>query len=258
VQKGGIAGFFAKELVQITARPRHLEVPTGGEARAPFERVLEAALARDGEEALGAVMSAPAEPPAAPPQVAGTPAPWRLSGSVDWSVAALSRHDLPWPIIDAVMDLDPRDDLGWIAAIAGAVAPWCRPLPAGASIMVGPSAGRLGRALGAEVVDPTMMAPYSGSFAAPVSVSDRDWVYTVRGERWLNLVVDGRPSTLGLLGDEVLAVSWVGSKGIGPALRLASSMGLVLGYGMDGRHGAAYRATPIDVALAVRDLVGRR
>jgi len=41
VQKGGIAGFFARELVQITARPRKAH-----DGPAPFERVLEAALAR--------------------------------------------------------------------------------------------------------------------------------------------------------------------------------------------------------------------
>lgn len=257
VPKGGIAGFFAKELVQITARSRH-----DGETRAPFERVLETALARE-EEAKAAVavhdgMPKVLEPSAAPPQEPEAPASWRLTGSVDWSVTALSRHDLPWPMIDSVMGLDPRDDLGWIAAIAGAVAPWCRPLPGGSSIMVGPSAGRLGRALGIEVVDPSALAPYAGDFAASVTASDRGWVDTVRGERWLNLVVDGRSSAMGLLGEEVLAVSWVGSKGIASALRLASSLGLVLGYGMEGRHGAACRATPIDVALAVRDLVGRR
>src|SRR5690606_11279616 len=80
VPKGGIAGFFAKELVQITARSRH-----DGETRAPFERVLETALARE-EEAVTAMvehdgMPQALEPSAAPPQEPGAPAPWRLTGS---------------------------------------------------------------------------------------------------------------------------------------------------------------------------------
>lgn len=62
-----------------------------------------------------------------------------------------------------------------------------------------------------------------------------------------------------LLDGNVLAVSWVGRRGVAAALRLASSLGLVLGYGMDtGRGATAYRATPVDVALAIRELVGRR
>lgn len=262
VQKGGIAGFFARELVQITARPRKAH-----DAPAPFERVLEAALARESAEGEDAPTESPdrqapvpAQPaPAAIPQ---TPqraaADWRLSGGANWSVTALARCDLPSPIVEAVMDLDPRDDLGWIAAIAGAVAPWCRPLPAGSSILVGPSADKVGRSLGMEVVAPTEAAPYGGDFAAPVTASNRDWLDTVRGERWLHLVVDDRAS-MELLSDEVLAVSWVGGRGVAGALRLASSLGLVLGYGMGtGRSATAYRATPVDVALAIRELVGRR
>lgn len=265
VQKGGIAGFFAKELVQITARPRQAE-----DAPAPFERVLEAALAREAvgpsdttraeAETREATVSPPEPPaPAAPPQTVQTaPADWRLSGGVAWSVPALARCDLPSAITEAVMDLDPRDDLGWIAAIAGAVAPWCRPLPAGSSILVGNGADRIGRSLGIEVVRPSETAPYGGDFAAPVSASHREWVDTVRGERWLHLVVDDKAS-MDLLDGNVLAVSWVGRRGVAAALRLASSLGLVLGYGMDtGRGATAYRATPVDVALAIRELVGRR
>ncbi|HEX7098631.1 MAG TPA: hypothetical protein VF377_05275 [Acidimicrobiia bacterium] len=265
VQKGGIAGFFARELVQITARPRQAE-----QAPAPFERVLEAALAREAAEpalegpaaeGLEPEMSAEVgpQPPGAPPRPAQTaPAEWRLSGGVDWSVTALARCDLPNPVIEAVMDLDPRDDLGWIAAIAGAVAPWCRPLPIGSSIFVGSSADRIGRSLELEVVTPAEMAPYGGDFAAPITASHREWLDTVRGERWLHLVVDEKAS-MDLLSDDVLAVSWVGSRGVAGALRLASSLGLVLGYGMGSGRGAnAYRATPVDVALAIRELVGRR
>lgn len=250
VQKGGIGGFFARELVQITARPREGE-------KSPFEAALDSALG--GETAVEANTPEPSFPsPASPPGPA--PADWRLSGGVDWSVTALARSDLPGAVIESVMDLDPRDDLGWIAAVAGAVAPWCRRLPSGSGVLVGQGAGRLGTALGIPVAQPPEMAPYQGEFATPITGAqgDLEWLEMVQGGRWVDLVVgEGEAGTL--LDDEVLAVSWSGDEGVATALRLASSLGLVLGYGMGSELGApAFRATPVDVALAVRKLVGRR
>lgn len=257
VHKGGIGGFFARELVQITARHREGD-------RGPFGATLEAALHPSDASSHGALpepetadadVASPASPPAASP-----PPEWRLRGGADWSVIALARADLPTTVTDSVMDLDPRDDLGWLAAIAGAVAPWCRPLPSGSAVMVGQAAARMGAALGIEVIEPSGTAPYGGQFAAPVTgrSEDREWLETVRGERWTHLVV-GEGDTTSVLDDDVLAVSWSGDQSIAIALRLASSLGLVLGYGMGSELGApAHRATPIDVALAVRKLVGRR
>lgn len=276
VHKGGIGGFFAREMVQITAKPR-----PGASDR--FGTVLSSAMhPQDGDSDAGQEDGAPKETrspssetetsprqagsatqkatpaPTSPP---GSPPPeWRLSGGADWSVAALARSDLPGAITEAVMDLDPRDDLGWIAAVAGAVAPWCRPLPSGSGVMIGESAGRVGTALDLEVVQPPAMAPYRGTFAAPISsdTKDLEWLETVQGDRWLHLVV-GESDDARLLDDNVLVVSWSGDRGIATALRLASSLGLVLGYGVGSEIGApAFRATPIDVALAVRKLVGRR
>lgn len=276
VHKGGIGGFFAREMVQITAKPR-----PGDSHR--FGTVLESAMhPQEGDPGMGEAdraatgaapqssgeeipstpddqdLQQPTPAPASPP--GAQPAEWRLRGGADWSVTALARSDLPGVIAEAVMDLDPRDDLGWIAAIAGAVSPWCRPLPSGSGVMIGEDAGRVGTALEMEVVTPPDMAPYRGEFAAPIAAGsdDLEWLDAVRGERWLHLVVSEGDDTR-LLDDRVLAVSWSGDRGIATALRLASSLGLVLGYGVGSEIGApGFRATPIDVALAVRKLVGRR
>lgn len=257
VHRGGIGGFFARELVQLTARPR---VGEPGPFAAALDTAMRPETPAKPEEAEPPLDSDPV-PEETPPS---TPTPfasdWRLSGGVDWSVTALLRADMPSVVTQAVMGLDPRDDLGWMAAIAGAVAPLCRPLPAGAGILVGAPAGRMGAALDIDVVTPPDMAPYSGEFAATITGGESDlaWLEMVRGDRWTHLVV-GEGSGIDLLDDNVLAVSWSGDQAIAPALRMASSLGLVLGYGMGSELGApAHRATPIDVALAVRKLMGRR
>lgn len=251
VRRGGLGGFFARELVQITARPRS----TDREGR-QFDTMLHEALAESAPPAPAPV----AEPDQSTVQQAPTTSEWRLAGSANWSVTELARHDLPSSVIQAVMELDPRDDLGWIAAIAGAVAPWCRPLPAGDGVLVGPEAARIGMSLQIPIVDAGGHPPYRGQFAVPTH-PDGDhaqWLEEVRGERWLHLVVGDRGS-LTLLNDEVLAVSWSSSLGVAAALRLASNLGLVLGYGMTDHIGAeARRATAVDVALAIRDLMGQR
>lgn len=256
VHKGGIGGFFARELVQITARPRSGEPGPFGAA---LENAMNPGISDEERETVAAQTERSSADEPEPPAPRSS-SEWRLNGGALWSVTALARADLPTPVTQAVMGLDPRDDLGWVAAIAGAVAPLCRPLPSGPGILVGGAAGRMGAALQMEVVTPPELAPYRGEFAAPVrsEQDDLDWLDTVRGERWLHLVV-GEGNGPDLLDDEVLAVSWSGDHAIAPALRLASSLGLVLGFGMGSELGApAHRATPIDVALAVRKLVGRR
>ena len=268
--RGGFKGFFAREVVQLTARPR---LPAGTSERdgSALGRVLTdlAASEEHRETAFGTVLRerlaevAPAPPrpdpvPESAPPVAPPLGSPPTSGAPDWSVDNLLRLGLPELVVAPTRSLDPADDLAWIGAIAGAVASLCRPLPAGDVALVGPRAHRLGAELGLRDVRPDGPMPPLGDCAIRMTGSDRDqgWLAGQRRHRWVHLVVGGAGWRFLLL-SEPLAVSWVGAEALPEALRCAAELGLVLGYGMTGRADAR-RANPVDVALAVRALVPRR
>lgn len=181
-------------------------------------------------------------------------------GSVDWGTTALLRLGMPGPVISAVADLDPSDDLAWIEAIAEAVTPHCGSLHTEDVIVVGPHAERLAEPLGLPLIHAGDMAPYAGSFCAMVedNARDREWLEYVQGGRGIHLVIGDEPWQDLLIGEPV-AVSWVGETAISDALYLAFTLGATLGYGtVDGFVSTMVRAQPTDVALAVRRIVGRR
>ncbi|MDJ0497878.1 MAG: hypothetical protein QNJ89_08615 [Acidimicrobiia bacterium] len=221
----------------ITAQPNRDE----GSATEP-EPQLAAAETQQADE--------PAEDYEAPPGM----------GRVDWSTTALLRLGMPAPVIEAVAELDPQDDLDWIDNIAEAVAPHCGALPTENVIVVGPHAERLAEPLGLPLVHAGEMAPYDGSFCAMVedTSQDREWLEYVQGGRGIHLVIGDEPWQDLMVGEPV-AVSWVGETAVSDALYLAFTLGATLGYGtVDGFVSSMVRAQPTDVALAVRRIVGRR
>lgn len=201
-----------------------------------------------------------AEQPEQPDAVAGESEAPPGMGPVDWSTTALLRQGMPAPVIEAVSDLDPQEDLDWIDSIAEAVAPHCGALPTDNVIVVGPHAERLAEPLGLPLVHAGEMAPYAGSFCAMVedTSQDREWLEYVQGGRGIHLVIGDEPWQDLLIGEPV-AVSWVGETAVSDALYLAFTLGATLGYGtVDGFVSSMVRAQPTDVALAVRRIVGRR
>lgn len=301
VARGGIGGFFSKEMVQI--RARHRDVPSTREgaegkrdvggattalqslrdevdaAEAEFAGVLRRRLgadpgsgdgspmteSRSGGEVAGheepGGMTSPVDAPtrrSTPVRLSvfGSPAP----AAVEWSVRSLLQLGLPGAVAEAAVGLDPDDELGWLSAIAGAVTPNCRPLPQGSQVIAGRRADRLAIALAIPVFRAPEAPPYGGTFAAPVDgrPDHLEWLDRVRGERAFHLVVDDDPSH-GLLTSEPVVVSWTSTRGVVEAIRLSATLGAVLGYGMDSSFGApAWRAHPLDVALTIRSLMGRR
>ena len=182
------------------------------------------------------------------------------AGTVDWGVRQLIRHDAPGRLIAAVADLDQHDDLGWIHGLASSVAKLCRPLPPDDTIVVGVHADRLGAMLGIPVVEPGDIAPYTGSFASPLmgDPGDRRWLELVRGDRALHVIAGVSDRWRELLVCDPTVVSWVGESSVLDAVALASAVGAPLGYGTpDGVLSPMVRALPVDVALAIRRLVGR-
>jgi len=85
----------------------------------------------------------------------------------------------------------------------------------------------------------------------------RRWLERVRRHRWTHLVV-GALDTKAFVDLHPMAVSCVGADALPGALRLAAELGVPLGYFKPDEAGPALRATPIEVALAVRALVVRR
>ncbi len=208
------------------------------------------------------VAAEPAPAPPGPAPVARQPAPTPAAGpatsgraAVRWQPAALTALGLPDLLADALAGSDPDDDLGCLAALGSAVAPLCRPLPAGEALLVGPRAGSLAGGLGLPVVNHKGPAPPEGAIAAEVGGSRRDWIAWNRGRRWIHLVVGGR-GWEALCDEDPLAVSWSRPEDLPVALSLAAEHGLVLGY--DGSKAPPRRAGALDVAIAVRDLLPRR
>ena len=201
-------------------------------------------------------------------EAAGEPV-WRLqlagsepagAGPVRWGTTELVRHGVPGRVVNAVAGIDPADDLGWIHGVADSVAELCRPLPQVDTVIVGPHADRLAAMLEIPIVGIGETAPYEGSFASALTghPDDRPWLEFVRGNRDLHLVVGEDDQWRDLLVTDPTVVSWVGERAVIDALYLAVTLGAQLGYGTaDGFVSPLVRALPVDVALALRRLVGR-
>jgi hypothetical protein len=205
--------------------------------------------------------SVPAPDPIQAPVVVAAPDPSRWQDDdlapVDgraWSRTTLVRLGLPVSLVESLDVAERADDAAWTFALAEALRPLCRPLPSGRALMVGPRARGLATSIGMPVTAVGQPLLALGDVAAGVTGSDAslDWMERARRGRWLHLVIGGR-GWRDLLHADPLAVSWASEDDLPVALRAALELGLVLGYGPLG--GRADRARPLDVALAIRDLV---
>ncbi len=271
VRRGGIAGFFAREVVQLRAARASdaaaLARLGAGAAlgatragRAPtFARALEEALDGDGSTPPAMASesgSGPDDGAAAPPPAPVEPATAGL-GRVAWSPDELVRIGLPYGLIESVVRLAPRDDLGWVGAIAGWVNRFCGPPPEGPALVVGPRADRLARALELPLVRCPQLPRNEGTVcvAFEEGCTDLAWLARAQAGRFVHAVLGGAGSArLRDWGPKV--VSWVEPGCVVEALRWCSQDGAVLGYGIVGAR--LVPAGPVDVALAIRDLVERR
>jgi hypothetical protein len=181
------------------------------------------------------------------------------TGGVAWSADELVRLGLPFSFIRPLLDANPGDDLAWIRGLAASVHTLCRPLPAGDVALVGALAGHLAKPLRLEALHRPDRGPKRGSICCSMQddADSRRWFERVRRDRWTHLVV-GALDAKAFLDLHPKAVSWVGADALLGALRLAAELGVPLGYFKPDEAGPALRATPIEVALAVRSLVARR
>lgn len=227
VRRGGFAGFFAREMVEIEAEAP--EAPQGAGVAATFDRMLAAA-----EQDTTRPERAPDDREVSRPPVPAVPPPPMLAGggtpvaTVDWDSARMLELGLPGALIQAVAALDPADDLGHITALVATLEPVCGPLPRTPMRLVGERVGRLRSAI---VMDESATGP----------------VHLVVGDE-LPDALPGVPAV----------VSWVSDRGAARAISLALGTGALLGYGMaSGFAAPARRISAVDAALALRDLMGR-
>jgi hypothetical protein len=177
---------------------------------------------------------------------------WRGAEGLAWSGRALLRLGLPRGLVDGVLTQRPGDDLAWLDALARVLTPLCRPLPTGESVVAGPRAERLAKAMGLRLIRRSSAPRGPATFATALADTGAGcaWLRSHRGSRWLHLVVGGA-GWQGLLFEDPLAVSWVGDEALGDAVRVAHDLGLVLGYHVSA-SGDLHRATPVDLAIAIR------
>lgn len=256
VHRGGWKGFFALERVQLTA-----QAGVADPARTFRDLLAEHATDPDPDPEPSPGPS-PGPSLAAEPQPSPDPEPGAVRATPGVAGAAWDALDdlhLPRPIVDACAGLDPRDERVWLSTIADVVGPWCRPLPAGDAVVVGPRADRLADGLGLPVCRPGGVVPPHGSVALKASDSGdgRRWVSEVAAGRWLHAVAGGS-RWHAFLFDDALAVSWATPDDLPTALSAASRLGLVLGHGRAPATGPVpVRTTPWDVALTLRALLPR-
>lgn len=176
-------------------------------------------------------------------------------GTAALSVDAARALDLPPQVVDAVEGLPGDAHSAWVAAVAGAIAPFCTPLPAGDRIFVGPAAGALVADWDVPVASVDGEQHVGGDIAvcADDSGAGRGAVEVLRDGRWVHLVV-GRGSWRWHLLSGPLAVSWTDVADLPAALQVAAEHGLVLGSpSADPRSREA--ADPDAVARALVGLV---
>ncbi len=182
-------------------------------------------------------------------------------GAVAWRTMDLVRHGVPTEIVAAVADIDPNDDIAWITALAGAIAPYCGRGESIDTVLLGTNAYQLAEALSIEWVEPGQTAPYEGSFASYVSTDSdhREWLEFVRGTRHIHYVIGGDQAWKQALVEAPNVVSWFDESALIDALYLAVAFDAQLGYGvLPGRGGCVTRIYPVDVALAIRSMMERR
>ncbi|HSK21948.1 MAG TPA: hypothetical protein VK906_02165 [Egicoccus sp.] len=243
----------APAVAQETGRPSWADAPAG-------TRVTTQDAADHAPAPTPPTEPAPVPAPAATAPAATASARWQDDDDLApaegraWSRTVLVRLGLPVALVQSLDVAERADDVAWTFALAEALRPLCRPLPSGRALMVGPRARGLATSIGMPVTAVGQPLLALGDVAAGVTGSDAslDWMERARRGRWLHLVIGGK-GWRDLLHADPLAVSWASEEDLPVALRAALELGLVLGYGPLG--GRADRARPLDVALAIRDLI---
>ena len=199
-------------------------------------------------------------PKTSPPTTPGVPV--AAIPGVDWGVRRLVAIGIPGDLVAPLAGLDPWDDLGWLNALAAAVAPLCATDPSGpGTAMVGRNCEPVATAIGIAVTPAGEIPPATGRICTPLtgSATDRALLELIAASRPLHIVIDTTKRWRQLLVADPALVSWTDDDAIGDALDLAIRLGARLGYApADGMRSEMIPASPVDVVVAIRRRIGRR
>ncbi len=180
-------------------------------------------------------------------------------GSIDWGTTSLVRLGLPTPLINALSGVDRTDDLACLQTLAHAIAPLCGPLATDDTVVIGPATWGVAMLMDIEVVaagdpagDRSCIAVDSNGSAA-----DRAWLDTSFEDRDTHLVIGADDAWRELLFRSPRFVSWTHRDSVIDALYVAATLDATLAYGVTSEGGELLPARPLEVAIAVRDLMGR-
>ncbi|MGZ7005668.1 MAG: hypothetical protein ACXVLX_08720 [Ilumatobacteraceae bacterium] len=272
VHEGGIGGFFATELVRMTAKPSQLQemdaVLTSAEdlvsslrARAPHfaDRLLEEwcqeqKVVEPAKVWQAAPQRVPAEPAprpvAAPAAVDPVPRPAEMLPNVTvlqpapvamparatvdqrWSHHVLRAMGIPDRVVDAALTHRPTTESEWIVALMGALSGLCTGGPIAPTVMVGPSCANLARQLKLISVAPDELVDSVSSVAVP-HVTARALAASLNG-RLVHLVVGGGWQHLG--GLPVHVVSAASAADLLEAMRVCVAWDASLGWYWSGER----------------------
>ena len=263
IREGGIGGFFATELVKMTAKPSRLkdldeefdavfasaeDLVTSLRSKAPdfADRLLDE-WRQDSWRAPD-----PSPPPLTPPslvdvvplvhQAAATrqysaaptlaPAPTPPRRLVDqrWSHRALRAMGVPDRLVDMALAVHPVTEGDWTVALMGALRHYCGRDLGNPMVMVGPSCANLARQLRLVSVAPEELIESVSSVAAP-NISARAAASGLNG-RLVHLVVGGSWQHLG--GLEAQMVSAGSPVDLLEALRVCVAWDAGLGWYWSG------------------------
>ena len=171
-----------------------------------------------------------------------------------WSRDRLADIGMPREVLDAVASLGHDLDLKWVEVVVRAASGPCAAIPDESAMIVSTSHTRLADVLGLPIHRPGDLPPYGGSIFCLIppqpAPGDIQWLRRVQGDRGMHVVLDDETSQ-NLIGDDVTTVSYSSELGAALALKWALAKGLHLGFGVT-HGGEPIRATPFDVALAIR------
>lgn len=195
--------------------------------------------------------------PAPTPAPAGERPAWADRATTPdgpWSLDGLLRLGLPRALVEQVDARRPADDLAWFTAVADAIAPLCRDLPGGRSVVVGPQAEALAEAMDVDALAPGEPLPRRGHVAVVGGHDERTsrWLAQDVGTRWLHVVAGGE-GWRGWLWDVPGAIGWGAPAALPEAVATAHELDLPLGRtAVDGR---VVEAAPVPLAIALRGLL---
>jgi hypothetical protein len=160
-------------------------------------------------------------------------------------------------MIEAAASHLPSNDGTWIFAMQHAAERFCAEVPSSSAVLAGPRADKIAAGIGVPTVAYPDAPPYGGSVSLKMrdDSASRAWLARVQGDRWFHLVVVGK-GWQGLVDRQPIMVSWAGADGVVPALQTRAEHNLTLGY-FSGSRGDGLRATPLEAALAIGELLPR-